>query len=1004
MLLTLFYMISTWVQAWRLTSLRTRLLTALNNNNNLQTDNIKPSIMFYIKSPDISKDDVNFKQTGSVICQDLLTSHLCSNKNIAKLHDLIWSHGDKRLCSIYPQQKIEVSEWLLYPFGKTNFPLTMDNCNQTRLADDSKIYLLIEADVENFNPHAFARAIKLEDYGLLLSWTVDKLFAAIMESDIDHISKLSIALMQGPCFINNGLILTRIESVEVTGKPCSYNLNRSTSLRDKKLVGKAQWEAHIKTLKLFSSTARHVSQQNESFEVDDLPGTIVSPGSRSLSLQMPTVLEINYQHDTLGDFQPDDSTSVPSTPPPTPASASLMDRGDLERQNLLMSENASFSRNSATPDRLSSGGNSNNSSTQNINDIEPKIETKSSASTSNANICERILPKTFKGDPSDTSCTNRAEKYSVKKNLPNYPGNTKPPNVLIYADSSLASDNIERVLKQTLNKDKYVIYKLSSEDARRDVWRDQANLVVVCGNVDCEIASQLVDYIVEGGKLLALCSDALHTLLPSFKTAEVREHELVRFSYGKWKNVQMMHHIFCYQASPVKSRFSQDHEDVKVTPVTPVSSSVKDKQGKTHTFQVRVLGAEETWHTPSIVLADLPSTGGKALFSQIHLEADPSQYEMEETKFRALKESNSARLEILSDLLGSHLGIDVKPIDAGDIVFNPGFFLGRHELKLEMLERLKEKMEANDIFKTNKLKLQFCSNTNKLVPASSSVLPIMLHQCPDNFSTIEYFENLKTKDLGRIVIYADIMTSSMDVVAGCKLHHGLAVIPRQQTQGQGRHKNVWLSAKGCLMFTLQLHIPLDSYLGNHLSILQHIVVVAVVAAVKSIPGYEDIDLNIKWPNDIYIGNKIKIGGLIVPTLIESPQAICNIGLGVNLSNSTPTSCINDAIKKYNEKKGTKLQPLGYEKFFALVFNQLESLLDSMQNDNINHFYQLYYDYWLHTDTRVNISSNGVTKEVKILGIDSFGYLEVESADGKIFSVQPDGNSFDILKGLIAPSA
>lgn len=57
------------------------------------------------------------------------------------------------------------------------------------------------------------------------------------------------------------------------------------------------------------------------------------------------------------------------------------------------------------------------------------------------------------------------------------------------------------------------------------------------------------------------------------------------------------------------------------------------------------------------------------------------------------------------------------------------------------------------------------------------------------------------------------------------------------------------------------------------------------------------------------------------------------------------------------------------------------------------------------DTQVNItSSDGVAKEVKILGIDSFGYLEVQSADGKIFSVQPDGNSFDILKGLIAPSA
>ncbi|XP_074099134.1 holocarboxylase synthetase-like protein isoform X1 [Cotesia typhae] len=1008
MLLTFIYMILTWARARRLTPLRTYLFRVLNNSNNNNLQNyVKPSLMCHIKSSDSSKPaDVNSKQTDSETSHDLLTSHLCSNKNTAKLYKLIWSVGDNKLCIIIPQQKIDVSEWLVYPPGKTNFPLSVNNLNQTKLADDSKVHLLIEADINNFNPSAFTRTIKLEDYGLLLSWTADKLFAAIMETDIDHMSKLSIALMESFCFFNNGLLLTRIESVQVSGKPCSYNINQS-SLWNKKLVGKAQWKTHMETLKLFSSTARRVSQQKEPFEVDTLPGIIVSPGTRSLSLQMPTVLEINHQQDTLEaqEFKTEDSTSVPKTPPPTPASLSMMDRSDSVRQSLQMSSNelhTTLSRNSETPDHQLSVANSNYSSTQNIDKDEPK-ETESRAS-SDANLCERILPKTFKGDPFDTSYTNRAEKYSEKRKFQNYPETGKPPNVLIYADSTLASDNIERVLKQTLNKEKYIIYKLTPEDARRDVWKDQANLVVVCGNVDSEIASQLVNYIVEGGKLLALCSDALHILLPSFKTAEVREHELVRFSYGKWKNVQMMHHIFCYQASPIKSRFSQDHEDVKTTPVTPASSTVKDKQGKTHTFQVRVLGAEETWHTPSIVLADLPTTGGKALFSQIHLEADPSQYEMEEAKFNALKASHPARLEILSDLLGSHLGVDVKPVASGDVAFNPGFFLGRHELKLEMLERLKDKMESNDIFKTNKIKLQFCNNTNKLVPPSSSILPIMLHTCPDNFSTIEYFENLKTKDFGRLVIYADIMTSSMDVVAGCKLHHGLAVIPRQQTQGQGRSKNVWLSAKGCLMFTLQLHIPLNSYLGNHLPILQHIVVVAVIAAVKSIPGYEEIDLNIKWPNDIYLGDKVKLGGLIVPTLLESSEAICNIGLGVNLSNSTPTSSINEAIKKYNEKKGTNLAPLGYEKLLALIFNQLESLINSIQNDNVNHFYQIYYDYWLHTDTQVSFESpDGAIREVKILGIDSNGYLEVQSLDGKVFSLQPDGNSFDIFKGLIAPS-
>lgn len=93
------------------------------------------------------------------------------------------------------------------------------------------------------------------------------------------------------------------------------------------------------------------------------------------------------------------------------------------------------------------------------------------------------------------------------------------------------------------------------------MWMDQANLVIVCGNVGSDVASQVVEYLARGGKLLALCSDILKSLLPTFKTAEVRENELVRFSYGKWKHVRMMHHVFCYQASPVKTKFSQDLDD-----------------------------------------------------------------------------------------------------------------------------------------------------------------------------------------------------------------------------------------------------------------------------------------------------------------------------------------------------------------------------------------------------------------------------------------------------------
>lgn len=47
-----------------------------------------------------------------------------------------------------------------------------------------------------------------------------------------------------------------------------------------------------------------------------------------------------------------------------------------------------------------------------------------------------------------------------------------------------------------------------------------------------------------------------------------------------------------------------------------------------------------------------------------------------------------------------------------------------------------------------------------------------------------FLQMLQTKKLGQLVIYSDILTSSMDVMES-HMVHGLAVIPRQQTQGQG---------------------------------------------------------------------------------------------------------------------------------------------------------------------------------------------------------------------------
>lgn len=136
------------------------------------------------------------------------------------------------------------------------------------------------------------------------------------------------------------------------------------------------------------------------------------------------------------------------------------------------------------------------------------------------------------------------------------------------------------------------------------------------------------------------------------------------------------------------------------------------------------------------------------------------------------------------------------------------------------------------------------------------------------------------------------------------------------------------------------------------------------------------------------------------------MAICNVGVGFNLNNLIPTTCVNEMIKAYNLKNNTNLPYLQYERFFANLFNEIEELIDFVQTDEPNgfrHLYNLYYKLWLHSDAEiVIIDADGHKKLATIIGIDDYGYLLVQQpGHDEPESVHPDGNTFDILRGLIS---
>ncbi|XP_018566189.1 biotin--protein ligase isoform X2 [Anoplophora glabripennis] len=622
-------------------------------------------------------------------------------------------------------------------------------------------------------------------------------------------------------------------------------------------------------------------------------------------------------------------------------------------------------------------------------DVKEKSETKDPAG--------KTKEKLRNGDANGHHAAHNGSLFTKYKGV-------KPPNILVYADSVVAKENVKGVLSTMLNKEKYTIYDLPMTP-NQTVWNGSTVLVVVCGTVPPSLTFHLLQYLLSGGQLLCLCSDLLYSVLHTFTTAEVREHELVRFTYGKWRQVRMMHHIFCYQASPAKKQFSKDSDHSNQSsgngssPIAPRTPSAVEIQhnGKDYTIQVQVLGTEETWQTPSLLLATVKDGEGRAIFSQVHLEIDPNEYEDDENKFAALKDSDQARMEILRDILSNHLDVDCTL--AADIAYTPAYFLGRHDLKLGLLsdcEHIKENTLVSD-----KLTVKFCGKDEKADAPSSSFLPVFIHSCPSNFSTVNYFEALETEQIGRLVLYCDVLGSSQTVLSKT-LTHGLVVIPRQQTQGIGRSNNVWISPIGSANFSLQLHIPTASPLYKYLPLTQQIVMVGVVHALKKFNGCQDLKIGIKWPNDLYANGNVKIGGLLATSFVNEDVAVINIGCGINLDNSNPTTCVNDLIREASPESANTIH---YEAYFAAVFNETEKLLNSYQKGDPDAFFDLYYKYWLHNNSVVTITAKeGERKKARVVGIDEFGFLKVRSDEGAIVSVQPDGNAFDMLEGLISPKA
>lgn len=337
---------------------------------------------------------------------------------------------------------------------------------------------------------------------------------------------------------------------------------------------------------------------------------------------------------------------------------------------------------------------------------------------------------------------------------------------------------------------------------------------------------------------------------------------------------------------------------------------------------------------------------------------------------------------------------EIASSDCGDFqISKRGSILGSSSLMVsEWLSS--HKMDDDRLFETPHIKIAFNSDTKP----REGVLELKSDLVPDTFDPDLYFKRLTTRSLGRLLLHIPVVQSSMDFVSGPSLGHGVGIVPDLQLNGQGRGGNAWISPAKSAMFTLQVRISLKSELGRKLPLVQHLPGLAVVQALRKISPC--LEIGIKWPNDIYFEGKTKMGGILTKTSTCGSDAFVNYGVGFNLSNEKPLVSFNQILRSRGQPEVER------EVYLAEVFNHLENLIFCFEEDSKS-FFESYHQCWIHGGQEVTVKtdeeSNEGAFEAVVEGLDEWGFLLVRNkSSGDLVTVHPDGNSFDMMRGLIFP--
>lgn len=148
----------------------------------------------------------------------------------------------------------------------------------------------------------------------------------------------------------------------------------------------------------------------------------------------------------------------------------------------------------------------------------------------------------------------------------------------------------------------------------------------------------------------------------------------------------------------------------------------------------------------------------------------------------------------------------------------------------------------------------------------------------DVISSDRVKNGLETRCIGQKIIHFSRLNSTMEAArqeAKRKAAEGTVVVAEEQTAGRGRAKRTWLSPGGSISLSVILYPDISQ--------LPYLIMIASLAAARSIEAVAGLGTQLKWPNDVLIRGKKVCGILIESELKGSSVAWAVIGIGINVN-------------------------------------------------------------------------------------------------------------------------